>query len=139
MSDGIARLLDKAERNYEIAEIAKEKGYNDVTVSRYYYALFQNMNFVILHNNKDFKPPEREDSHINTQMEFEKIVNKNYSKLLRDKPGKYMPTFTNLKRLRRKADYTQKFITPEELKDFSVQYAPFYEFIQKIIKSIGDV
>lgn len=127
-------LLQKSEHNYQIASAAQKEKYYDVAVSRYYYALFQKINFILREKYDKFKEPDSgKDSHVEIRIQFNAYISEKYPDLevasIAD-----IGQLENLKRLRVVADY--KHIVIDETKferEFMRRFSPFYELIKTLI------
>lgn len=109
-------LLDKSKNNYEIAEKAQELKYYDVAISRYYYSLYQKLNYILREKYDKFEVPKGEKgSHDKTVDQLLEYVTEQCPELenqyIMDLCG-----FRGLKQIRNDADYK-----PEKIKEHKFQ------------------
>ncbi|OOP74154.1 HEPN domain-containing protein [Clostridium beijerinckii] len=126
-----SNLKIKSEQNYKIAEIAREKEYYDVAVSRYYYSLFQLVDYILYSKKDDFDPSHSENSHVVTITEFNKFVCRKLKKKLQDEEITDLLVLADMKRWRKQADYNKdRLITKEEFdNDFIIKFNSCYRTI----------
>lgn len=127
-------LLDKSNKNYEIAKIAEDKEYYDVAMSRYYYALFQKVNFLLRKNYDKFKEPnDREDSHASTFHQLNVYVARK-CKHLKYEDIADIATTEDLKRYRVQADYKLRITEKEEFQmEFKKKFDPCIKVIDSLL------
>ena len=121
----------KSDQNYEVAQIAREKEYYDVAVSRYYYSLFQMIDYILLNKKANFTVPSSGGSHRFTIDEFTRFVYKKLKKnKLEDEDVADLIVLDDLKRWRQQADYKDRIITREEFNnDFIIKFDSCYSII----------
>lgn len=121
----------KSDQNYEVAQIAREKEYYDVAVSRYYYSLFQMIDYILLNKKANFTVPSSGGSHRFTIDEFNRFVYKKLKKnKLEDEDVADLIVLDDLKRWRQQADYKDRIITREEFNnDFIIKFDSCYSVI----------
>lgn len=121
----------KSDQNYEVAQIAREKEYYDVAVSRYYYSLFQMIDYILLNKKANFTVPSSGGSHRFTIDEFNRFVYKKLKKnKLDDEDVADLIVLDDLKRWRQQADYKDRIITREEFNnDFIIKFDSCYSVI----------
>ena len=117
----------KSEQNYKIAEIARENEYYDVAVSRYYYSLFQIVDYILFNKKNNFNPPKA-DSHRFTIDEFNKLIYRKFKNKLQDDEITDLLVLDDMKRWRQQADYNKdKVIKKEEFNnDFMIKFNACY-------------
>ena len=129
----------KSDQNYEVAQIAREKEYYDVAVSRYYYSLFQMIDYILLNKKANFTVPSSGGSHRFTIDEFNRFVYKKLKKnKLEDEDVADLIVLDDLKRWRQQADYKDRIITREEFNnDFIIKFDSCYSVIHTKILGEG--
>lgn len=127
-------LKTKSQQNYEIAQTAEQSKYFDVAVSRYYYSLFQLVNYVLLSKSKFNLPTYKKDSHNNTFIELRRFANKKYRNILKNDDFKHLTEIDDLKRWRKNADYNvHRLMTDQEFSDqFMKKFKLCYSTILKL-------
>lgn len=136
-------LLEKASQNLEIAEIALNKEYFDVAVSRYYYSLYQKIIWLLRKKYPDYNSykDNGKGSHENTFIDITKYLARNFHKKLEIKECGYLSQLNNLtqdvKRYRHTADYDPRKITDDEFnKEFKNKYKSIEILLDKVISLI---
>ena len=127
---GYENLKIKSEHNYIIGEISQKNEYFDVAVSRYYYSLFQLINYILFTRKNGFKIPNSEGSHTYIITEFKRYFYRKYKDKLKDEDYSDLTVLDDFKRLRKQADYDQRFITEKEFtNDFWKKFNPCYNMV----------
>jgi uncharacterized protein (UPF0332 family) len=133
-------LLEKASQNYEIAQIALEKEYFDVAVSRYYYSLFEKTLWLLHKNDTNYSPYKNngKGSHENTLHDLARCLARKHYNKLDYKECANLSHLNNLtedvKKYRRIADYDQRNITNDEFdKEFKIKYYSIAMIVDKVI------
>lgn len=98
-------LLAKSRNNYEIAEMSEDKKYYDVAISRFYYSLYQKINFLLREKYGKFKvQKDGKGSHDNTAEQLLEYISEECPdldlKIIAD-----LSHFRGLKKIRNDADY----------------------------------
>lgn len=98
-------LLEKSRNNYEIAEISEGKKYYDVAISRFYYSLYQKINFLLREKYDKFKvSKDGKGSHDNMAEQLLEYISEECPnidfKIIAD-----LSHFRGLKKIRNDADY----------------------------------
>jgi len=133
-------LLKKSSENREIAGIAKDKEYFNVSISRFYYSMFQEITYFILVHEPEFlkkyiaaenKKKENDvekrqnDSHKETGAKFMELVRAKTSIKLTPNERYQLAQFTKLRTVRNQADYQTIYYEKENF------YSEFYEHYNK--------
>ncbi len=122
-------LQDKYKRNEKWAEILYHKEEYSISVSRYYYSVYQRI--LKYNKNKEIKFDEedlKEKGHLKTIKAFSKNfifpvdMNKKERKNFRE-------TILELKELREKADYGDEHISKQEMEDFLEKFRDIVHII----------
>lgn len=97
-------LLHKSKNNYEIGEKAENLKYFDVAISRYYYSLYQKLNFILRKKYGNFNIPNKKNSHEETIDKLFEYITDNHP----DIELQYIMDLSQLRELRSRrneADY----------------------------------
>lgn len=97
---GIKDLVDKANHNYQTAEWAEKNLKYDAAISRYYYAIYEKMLFLLMNSREYIRPTKSAGSQVSDIDQFIDIYNN-----LDDDDAKWIATIKIVKRARRKSDY----------------------------------
>jgi len=119
-------LLKKANENSETAEWAEQREYYDVSISRYYYCLYEKAIYIAMKNGFYSEPKNGKDSHNKFIANFQK----NISNRLSDSEIAWLSSFGKLKRLRINADYKLKVTNKEQ---FELGFKNYYVKINNIL------
>ena len=124
-------LLKKSEQNLEISEIAMEKEYYDVAMSRLYYSCFQRVLYFFEKKELSIGNEEKvqEGSHNATI----KLI-KNYVKLFYKKYVVIIAQLEDLKKYRKIADYDNRIIKKSEYKEIKENGLDIINILDKILK-----
>lgn len=131
-------LRTKSIHNYETAKSATENKYYDVAVSRYYYALFQLIHYVMYNRKPNFSVPQK-NTHRFTIKEFTAFIARKQKKYqLKDEDIPNLMVLDNMKRLRQQADYNKdRLITKNEYDDFIKKFDGCYgTIVDKILEEV---
>ena len=122
-------LIKKAEQNRETAEWAEQKAYYDVSISRYYYCLYEKAIYIAIKNGFYSYPVNGKDSHKLFIANFQKnIVNK-----LSPEETTWLAEFGKLKDLRINADYKLGITDTNEFKlGFKYSYTRINTILDKL-------
>ena len=93
-------LVQKANHNYQTAEWAEKNFKYDAAISRYYYAIYEKMLFLLMHSKDYVKPISADGSHVSDIDQFIGIYND-----LEDDDTKWVARIKRIKSERRKSDY----------------------------------
>lgn len=122
----IEHLKIKAQQNYETGEWAENKCYYDISISRYYYCLYQKIIYISKKRGFYLEISDSKDAHINTISNFiQKLDDK-----LSDEEKIAITNVKNLRRQRNVADYKEKIIKKNE---FNLAFKFFFNNINSII------
>lgn len=117
-----------------MAGIAQKEKYYEVAVSRYYYAIFQKIIFILMEKYDKFKEPDNgKDSHNEIKIQFNAYIAEKHSDL-DDQYIADIAQLENLKRLRVFADYKAKVFDETKFEsDFMRRFTPCYEVIERLL------
>lgn len=123
-------LITKAEHNQITGNWAEQQGYFDVAVSRYYYVLYQKT-LHILHKRPDFRQPDQGyNSHKIVVEELIKLLNPSLNSIEKG----WIAQFSNLRIVRRKADYKNHLLTSNNFRsEFKYKYEKINEILDREI------
>ncbi|WP_372996998.1 hypothetical protein [Lutispora sp.] len=124
-------MLEKSKMNLEAGLWAKEKGYYDIAVSRYYYSLFQKVITILKHDGFYNAPKGENNTHNQVINDFNEYI---YKINLAPEQIPKVTTMHKLKKKRNKADYSEEKI--EYTLDFINDFLPKYNQFIKVIDSI---
>ncbi len=105
-------LLQKAKNNFEAAEWAESKKYFDVSISRYYYCLYEKAIYIAIKKGFYSYAINGYDSHNKFIANFQK----NIQSKLTSQEITWLASFGNLKEQRVCSDYKLKCTTENEFK-----------------------
>lgn len=118
-------LIQKANNNSKTAEWAEEKAYYDVSISRYYYCLYEKAIYIAIKNGFYTYARNGKDSHNIFIANFQRnIIGK-----LSEEEIAWLAKFGNLKDLRNEADYKLKITDANE---FNLGFKLYYNKINNI-------
>ena len=129
MNRSINNLIIKSGQNHETGEWAEKKGYFDIAISRYYYALYQKSLYILQKNPNYKEPKEAYNSHNDTINDLKQEI---YSHL-KDEEITWLSQFPNLKTYRRDADYRYKMLLKN---DFNLGFKYSYDQIASLLDRI---
>ena len=131
-----ADLLTKSNQNHKTAEYAQENKFYDIAVSRYYYCLFQLIDFILYNKKENYFIPEHVPPHNYTIEQFNALMYRKFRKALSDEEIADVVVLENLKKWRQIADYKNKMISESEFNnDFMKKFSPCYTIINEKILS----
>lgn len=122
-------LIQKANNNCEAAEWAEEKKFFDVSISRYYYCLYEKAIYVAIKNGFFSYSINGKDSHNKFIADFQK----NIENKLSDKEAAWLASFGDLRNQRNLSDYKLR-ITDEN--QFRLGFKSKYLEIDKILNRL---
>jgi uncharacterized protein (UPF0332 family) len=130
-------LLKKAEHNCEIAEVAKNKSYYDVAVSRFYYSVYLKIIFILKCVDENYKPDNTGGSHIQTSKEFISVAHNNYLKVIGITGYSKLDFIYSLTKMRKKSDYDVEITKKSDFENvFMKQYMSVDNTVTKIIDNL---
>lgn len=122
-------LLRKANNNCKTAEWAEKKGFFDVSISRYYYCLYEKAIYITIKKDLFAYSADDKDSHIKFIENFQKSL----ASKLSDREITWLACFGDLRAQRNFADY-KLGITDE--KQFKLGFKYKYLEIDKILNKL---
>lgn len=123
-------LLQKAKNNYETAGWAEDKKYFDVSISRYYYCLYEKAIYIAIKKGFYSYPVNGHDSHKKFIADFQK----NIEGKLTAKEVNWLASFGELKDQRNCAEYKLKCTTENQ---FKMGFKLIYEKIDNILNRLA--
>ena len=132
-------LMKKSKENNEIADIAAEKEYYHVAISRKYYSIYQMLIYLIELlgiTEIDSKTDNKKGSHDITIDIFQNHIQYNYEVYDLELPD-VMKIFNirKMKKARKKSDYEAKIITRKEFAENNRRYTKTKTVLEKIISN----
>lgn len=122
-------LIQKANNNSKTAEWAEEKAYYDVSISRYYYCLYEKAIYIAIKNGFYTYALNGKDSHNIFIANFQKnVVDK-----LSDEEIGWLAYFGNLKNLRNDADYKLTVSGEIKFKGFKYYYQQINNIFDRLV------
>lgn len=125
----IENLIQKANNNSKTAEWAEKNAYYDVSISRYYYCLYEKAIYIAIKNNFYSYPVNGKDSHNKFIADFQKNI---FDKLSEEEIV-WLVKFGNLKEIRNVADYRLKIT---DAKQFNLGFKYYYQQINNIFDKL---
>ena len=123
-------LIIKANNNSEAAEWAENKNYFDVSISRYYYCLYEKAIYIAINKGFYSNGLNGQDSHQQFIVDFQRnLVNK-----LSPADIAWLATFGDLRRLRNSADY---HLTCTSEKQFKLDFKYKFQQINSILNRLA--
>lgn len=123
-------LLQKAKNNYEAAEWAESKKYFDVSISRYYYCLYEKAIYIAIKKGFYSYAINSYDSHNQFIANFQKNIQ---SKLAPEEIT-WLASFGDLKEQRTYSDYKLKCTNENE---FKLGFKLIYQQIDSILNRLA--
>ena len=119
----VSREIEKAQVNYEQAEVMREHGYWDAAANRLYYAVFHAINSLLIHDKHEVR------THHGAGMLFRQTYIK--TGILQES---HSDTFTLLQTMREKSDYNCSFDATQGL--IEPLFFPSKELIDTIAEMV---
>lgn len=123
-------LLQKADKNRKTAEWAEQQRYYDVSISRYYYCLYQKATYIALKNGFFAYSQGQKDSH----NQFIALFQKNMVEKLSEEEIVWIAEFGGLKQQRVNADYK---LTVCDENQFNLGFKLYFQSINKILDRLA--
>lgn len=122
-------LIQKANNNSKTAEWAEEKAYYDVSISRYYYCLYEKAIYIAIKKGFYSYSINGKDSHNQFIADFQK----NIESKLTEKEVVWLASFGDLKTQRTLADYKLKCVNENEFKlGFKLKYQQINDILNRL-------
>lgn len=128
----VENLLQKADYNSKTAEWAENNAYYDVSISRYYYCLYEKAIYIATKKNFP-RSGGGKDSHYEFIADFQR----NVFGQLSDEEIEWLVKFNKLKKIRNVADYKTKITDANGFKlGFKYYYQQINSIFDKLIKCV---
>lgn len=123
-------LIKKAKYNYIVAKWAEDNEYYDVSVSRYYYTLYEKAIYIAKQKRFYNYSSDNKNSHII----FINHFHENIEHLLNESEVAFLNEFGKLRRLRTRSDYYEQIISSKN--DFNLEFKFYFNEINNIMDKL---